>query len=147
MEYLREATIYDLNILFKWANDEDVRKNSFSVHPITYEEHKKWFENLLNRKDARQYIFVCGDEPAGQVRITVCGEVAKIGYSICPEKRCMGYGKEMIGLLKMRMEQDFPQVKKLLAEVKPDNAASRKVFLDLGFEEKYVCYEIDMGYN
>lgn len=144
MEYLRDATERDIDLLFDWANETSVRAASFNSHEIEYEEHKKWFKDLLSRDDAKQYIFVQGNEPIGQIRIYVNDTEAEIGYSICAEKRGAGYGKEMVSLLVEQMKKDFPKVKKLTAKVKPGNAASQKVFLDIGYVEKYRFYELEI---
>ena len=40
--YLRLAEMEDMDLLFTWANEEMVRKNSFSTRKITYEEHVIW---------------------------------------------------------------------------------------------------------
>lgn len=147
MNYLREATKQDMEMLYGWANEPTVRRNSFSENEIAFEDHVCWFEEMLQREDVKQYIFICDDIPVGQIRITVQGDDAEIDYSICLEKRCMGLGKEIIDRLGERMQKDFPQVKKLVAKVKAENIASQKVFLDTGFTEKYLCYERDISVN
>lgn len=144
MGYLREATKQDINLLFDWVNERSVRENSFLSENITYQEHKKWFENLLKRDDIRQYIYVCGNEPVGQIRVTIEGEEAEIGYSVCLQKRGLGYGKEMVRLVRKQIKQDFPNVRKLVAKVKPGNVVSQKVFLDMGYVEKYYLYELEI---
>ena len=145
MGYLRYADSQDIDLLFRWANERTVRKNAFSPAEITYEEHCRWFAQILAREDARQYIFMCEEEPVGQIRVTVEGSKAVIGYSICPEKRCQGYGKEMVHLLIEQVKKDFPSVETLAAKVKPDNIASQKVFLDMGYAYKYNAYELDLN--
>lgn len=142
--YLRTATEEDMDLLFAWANETGVRKNSFSENKITYEEHRQWYKKLLSSKDSRQYIYMCDGVEIGQARINVIGSEAEIGYSICFQKRCMGYGREIIYLLREQIRNDFPAVNKLIAKVKPDNVASQKVFLDMGYVEKYQCYELEM---
>lgn len=142
--YLRTATEEDMELLFAWANETGVRKNSFSENKITYEEHRQWYKKLLSSKDSRQYIYMCDGVEIGQARIKVVGSEAEIGYSICFQKRCMGYGREMIYLLREQIRNDFPAVKRLIAKVKPDNVASQKVFLDMGYVEKYQCYELEI---
>ena len=144
MGYLRNAMKQDMELLFDWANEDLVRKNAFSTEKISYEDHKKWFRNLLSRDDVRQYIYVDNDENVGQVRVTVEGVSAEIDYSVCSKKRDRGYGKEMIHLLAEQVRKDFPEVKRLVAKVKPENAASSKVFLDSGYVEKYRFYELEM---
>lgn len=144
MRCLKKATIKDLNLLFQWVNDGSVRKNAFSTTDISFPEHKKWFENLLTRNDAMQYIYFCDNEPIGQVRINIENENAEIDYSICPSQRSRGHAKEMINLLKEQIKLDFPEVKKLTAKVKPDNTASQKVFVHTGYIEKYYFYELEL---
>jgi len=143
-EYLRLATLDDMDLLFEWANDEAVRKNSFSSEKILYENHQKWFSNLLKKENCRQYLYCVGENPIGQVRITAEGTAAEIGYSICASHRGRGYGKKMLQLAYKQVRQDLPQVQTLFGRVKPENSASSKVFLDLGYKETYRQYEIKL---
>lgn len=140
--FLRKASKDDVDLLYQWVNDEIVRVNSFSTGWISYEEHKKWYQELLADCNRQQYIYVYDEEEIGQVRLTMDGEKAEIGYSIQKEKRCMGHGKILLRLLIEEVKKKYPQIKKLVARVKPENIASQKVFLDLGFEEIAKEYEV-----
>lgn len=42
MVNLRKAEQSDMDLLFEWANDPAVRKNSFRSDPIPYADHVKW---------------------------------------------------------------------------------------------------------
>lgn len=143
-EYLRTATEADVDLLFEWANEASVRSNSFQTAEIAYEEHKQWYANLLQNKECRQYIYMYDDKPVGQIRLTVCGHTAEIGYSVSVENRCMGHGRSMLQLVYREVQKDFPEVTHLTAKVKPGNIASQKVFTDVGFKEKYREYEIEV---
>lgn len=142
--YLRDVLAEDMDLLYEWANDLAVRNNSFSTARITYEEHKEWFIHLLSRNDCKQYIYVYDNEPIGQVRITISGDKAEVGYSICAEKRGMGHGKNLLQLLYSRVRADIPNIKKLVAKVKPENIASQRAFLEVGYIKKYEAYEIKL---
>ena len=142
MGYLRDAEKGDMDLLFQWVNDSAVRKNSFSIADITYDEYVKWFEDMLSNDYVKQYIYIYNDEPAGQIRITINEQEAEIAYSISVVKRCMGLGNEMFILLAQKVQKDFPGVIKLTVKVKPDNIASQKTFLDMGYEQKYSAYQI-----
>ncbi len=145
MGYLRDATMQDAELLFAWANESSVREQSFCTDRIGFYAHMEWMAHMLAQKNARQYIFMCGSTPAGQARVTVNGEEADIGYSVCLEKRCMGYGTEMLGLLVQQVEKDFPSVKRLCGKVKPGNIASQKAFLNAGYVDKYHAFELELG--
>lgn len=143
--YLRRAVEEDMDLLFEWANDAVVRRNSFTTDKITYEEHKRWFTNILSDSERHQYIYIYDNEPIGQVRITVDNEVAEIGYSICAGNRGMGHGELILELICEQVKCDFPQVQKLVGKVKPDNIASQKAFERAGFVEKYYAYEVSVN--
>lgn len=143
--YLREAEESDVQLLFNWANEENVRRNSFHPKQIQYDEHLKWFHRLLISSSERIYIYVYDEEPTGQIRITMDGDVAEISYSIAIEKRCMGHAQMMLKLLEQRVQQDFPEIKRLTAKVKPSNVASLKVFQNLKYECRYEAFELEVG--
>ena len=140
--YLRVVTEEDMELLFEWANEQDVRKNSFSAKDISFEEHKKWFQKLLGDKNCRQYIYEYENEAIGQVRIRINGDTAEISYSICVGKRGFGHGKIMLQLLCEEVKNTLPTVRKLVGRVKPDNIASQTTFIEDGFEEVYSSYEL-----
>lgn len=141
-EYLRAAEERDMELLFLWANESEVRRNSFSTKEILYEEHQKWFSDFLKREDCRQYIYMQDDDAVGQIRITKYGEEAEIGYSIRADKRGFGHGKKILQLVCEKVSQDLPEIKKLTAKVKPNNEVSQRAFIKTGFEKKYEVFEI-----
>lgn len=142
--YLRSAQEADMDLLFEWANESVVRKNSFSTSNFTYEEHKQWYHKLLERKDSMQYICMCGEEAVGQIRIVMQADTAEIGYSVCVEKRGKGYGKLMLQLLTEKIKSDFPEIRKITGKVKKDNLISQKAFLRAGYEEIYRTFELNV---
>jgi len=142
--YLREAGLSDLQFLFKLANDPDVRKNSFSIEKISLEEHTAWYMDLLKRDDVKQFIFMYGKNEAGQIRVSIKGEEAEISYSVAPQYRCMGCGKNMLYLITQKVKECFPDAKRLVAQVKPGNIASKKAFTCAGYKEKCSVYVFEM---
>ena len=148
-DMLRYAVYEDMDLLFEWANDEMVRKNSFSSHYITYEEHQGWYAYLLQRTDVRQYIYLHDNDAIGQIRVEANGTMGEISYSICRKYRGMGYGKKMLQLLTTQIKKDFPHVQKLQGKVKKNNTASQSAFIKsgfakTGFETTYVLYELSL---
>lgn len=143
--YLRLAAETDGDILFDWANDPLVRKNSFSSKMISYDEHKKWFKKLLENKNCRQYIYMYEGREIGQARITMNGEEAEIGYSICAKMRGQGHGSRLLQLVCRQVQQEFPKVQKITGRVKTENLASQKAFKKAGFEETYTTFELQMS--
>lgn len=140
--YLKEATIEDIDILYKWANDPLVRQNSFSTEKIRYEDHVKWFNRVLKEDNYAQYIYMDGENPIGQVHVKIENDVAEIGYSICAEKLRMGYGSDLVSQISREIWKKFPDVTKIIGKVKSENIASQKTLLDAGYKEMYRVFEI-----
>lgn len=141
-DYLREADTKDVDLLFEWANDITVRKNSFNIETISYEDHIKWFEYLLKDALRKQYIYIVDDIPTGQVRVTKINENSvEIGYSVAADYRGMGYGKRMLQLVYEKIKIYFPEVDTVIARVKAENISSQKVFEATGFKAEYIEFQ------
>ena len=141
---LRKAKENDVDLLFKWANDSEVRRNAFHTDPISHEEHIRWFKKTMDNPDIGQYVLIDDDKPIGQVRLSIDGTDAEIDYSVDAAYRGSGYGRMIIHLIKQRTIEDFPEIKRLIGRVKPANVASFYCFTQNGFVEKYRRLEYDL---
>ncbi len=144
MCYLRKATKEDMALLFEWANDPTVRMNSFHSNPISYEDHKKWFCRIMEDENTLQFIMVQESKNIGQIRLTVSNDKAVIGYSIDKDYRGKGYGHIILSLIADEIKNNYPEIRKLVAKVKPGNLASNKLFEKAGYEKEYICYSINI---
>jgi UDP-2,4-diacetamido-2,4,6-trideoxy-beta-L-altropyranose hydrolase len=132
---LRSAVKDDCRMLWEWANDPEVRKNSFSSAPIPWEQHLPWFETKLS--DPRYLIFIIldrGNNPLGQVRFETVDLEATISVDIGRKHRHQGYGPAGIRTACRLLFREF-KIIKVHAYVKPDNPASSRAFLQAGFKE------------
>ncbi|MBO5093107.1 MAG: GNAT family N-acetyltransferase [Lachnospiraceae bacterium] len=129
--FLREANEGDAELLFAWANDIDVRRNAFSQHEITWEEHTRWLKRKLNDESCRIYIAQEGSEPVGQIRLDIEDGRAEIDYSVAAARRGRGFGKEM---LQQAAQIPNPDIRVFYARVKTGNDASAAAFAACGFQ-------------
>lgn len=142
--FLRDATEQDKDLLFQWANEEQVRKQSFTPGKITYEEHCVWFDEMMQNEQIIQWILTVDKQPVGQIRLKLRGENAEVGYSICAERRREGFGKLILSLATQRVKNEFPKVKRMTAKVKTDNVASLKAFEKNGYRSLYEYLELEL---
>lgn len=140
--YLRLVKEEDIDLLFSWANDPEVRKNAFHTEPIPYETHQKWFAKLMQDDAQVQYIFVVDDVPVGQVRFSLSDDKALIDYSVAPNMRGRGYGKAMLNLAREEICKQYPSIHTLIGQVKHGNYASEKCFIRCGYEERFKQFEL-----
>ena len=125
MIYLREAEQTDIEFPFAWAIDPEVRQNSFTTDPIPYEDHRRWFERIMADDKVLQYIMMDDENPVGQIRLNLENDTAEIGYSIAVEYRGREYGHKILRLIVDEVKEQHPEIKTLIAKVKPENLASK----------------------
>lgn len=135
--YLRPVEWAYMDLLYEWANDKHVRKNSFNSATIPYNDHKHWFENCMTDNNTVMYILCDNESKIGQIRLDCNQSVATINYSISKENRGLGYGKIIIQLVEKNIVIDKPHITCIKAFVKRDNIASQKVFEDNGYKGTY----------
>ena len=135
---MRKASIEDEDILFDWANDPFVRKNSFQQKPISLIEHQQWFSRKIN--DPNYLILIAEDEaglPIGQVRFEFNPQLEQAHISINLDSlfRGMGLSKVLLSKAIAYWRLFMPRCKKIIAEVKFENEPSKNLFLKLNFKE------------
>ena len=131
----RRATADDLLLYLTWANDPEVRNNSFSTKQISLESHTQWFQAKLDSSST--YLFVCceGEEPIGQIRFEKEGESFFVNFSVDKRYRGRGIGKFILrkGANYLRSQVREKNMR-ILGYVKKGNAASTRAFYRAGFE-------------
>ncbi|HBI93809.1 MAG TPA: hypothetical protein DDY58_16075, partial [Terrisporobacter glycolicus] len=93
---LRSANYEDCTLLFKWANDSQVRKNAFSTNNIDLESHIKWYENKMNDENTRIFIVLKDNVEVGQIRVDISDNKGFIDYSIDKNYRGQGIGTQIL---------------------------------------------------
>ena len=133
--HLRKASSKDSRFLWELANEPEVRANSFSSAPISWEEHVNWFRSKTVEPSC--VFFIASDDqnvPVGQVRFDLIGEEAVISISVTKECRGCSYGTTIIELSSAKIFESS-DVKKIHAYVKAANSPSAKAFLKANFKD------------
>lgn len=131
---LRPARPEDARVTWRWANDRETRARSYRNRRIPWYEHQAWFSARLSSGAARLYV---GEDdrgrPVGQVRFERSGPGrGVVSVVVSPEFRGRGLGTALVrrGCVRARRELGLARI---LAYVKSDNAASRRLFEKSGF--------------
>ncbi len=129
----RKAELKDAQLYFDWANDSEVRSNSYQTTTITWEEHIAWFTNKIKSSNASMFIFEDEKQlPIGQVRIECKVDEHIIGVSLDKQQRGKGYAWQVI---KLASEQYLKQKSgvNIIAYIKETNKASYTAFIKAGY--------------
>ena len=138
---LRQATKGDEALLLRWANDPQVRANSFSPEPIASADHHHWFHTGLANSNRLQLIATATDGcTIGQIRFDRQSASAQAGASeatvdLSLDRCARGHGlaAELVRLGLQAMEQRWGPAAAALAEVLASNSASNACFARAGF--------------
>lgn len=132
---LRKAEKKDMDMLFAWANDEQVRQYAFHTEKISYDEHVAWYARRLADEDCYIFLLESEEKSVGQIRFEIEAGEATIDYSVDALERGKGYGTDLIKMGTKQLKKMRPDVERYLAQVKYENMASAKVFEKCGFQK------------
>jgi UDP-2,4-diacetamido-2,4,6-trideoxy-beta-L-altropyranose hydrolase len=130
---LRPAAPTDAGVLFGWANEPEVRRQSLKGEPIGWADHVAWFGSRVGSR--RCHIFILETPvglPVGQIRFDLRDDGGmRLSYLLDPLARGRRWAARLVrlGIEALSERGDF----EIRAEVKAENTVSRKVFEQLGF--------------
>ena len=116
--------------IFEIANDDEVRKSSFNSDKIPLEDHKKWFNNILDDDSLKFYVLEYENDLIGQLRLDFDEEYPVISISL--NKKYRGLGLSKILLAKGLEVVDG----KVIAYIKKENTRSISFFKSMGFKKE-----------
>jgi RimJ/RimL family protein N-acetyltransferase len=132
---LRPATEADSALLFRWANDPDVRRASFHSEPIGWDEHIAWCSAVISDPSSRIWILETQDSlPVGQFRVSVEDGAGVVDYSVDSDFRGRGLGRRLLEVGLDAWRQTFPTVP-LRAETTLENRRSRAALAAAGWKK------------
>ena len=143
---LRSATTTDEALLLRWANDPQVRANSFSPELIAPCDHHHWFEEVLKNPNRLLLIAMTADGcPIGQIRFdrhlaNSDGHDSEATLHLSLDRCARGHGlaSKLVGLGLTAMEQHWDAATDVVAEVMASNTASNACFARAGFTKEAV---------
>ena len=133
---VRLATDSDSKNIFEWRNDELTRRMSHTSEIVELEQHNNWYANSLVLES--RTLLICegdGGEKISVIRFDISQSNAVISINLNPIQRGKGLAKTSLIKSIEFFSEHFSEVKRLVAEIKEENIASQKTFLDVGFEK------------
>jgi UDP-2,4-diacetamido-2,4,6-trideoxy-beta-L-altropyranose hydrolase len=136
---LRPAQVADLWIYHWWANDPEVRRQSFNCQYISLQEHMRWYNRQIASPLTLLRILEDGDGlPLGQIRFeraAQCDRRALIGFSLDRLARGLGLAPVLLELGCAELASCWGGSVEAYGEVLAGNPSSCRAFLRAGFQE------------
>jgi len=129
---LRRAAPGDREAVFEWQRHPDTRRYANNPEPPSWEEHRAWFGERLTEPQTQLLIIESGGEAAGVLRLDLMRREGQperlVSIAVAPEMKQRG-----IALAALRAARRLLPGGSFIADVHPDNAASRALFERAGF--------------
>lgn len=107
----------DLGLVLEWRNAPEVRRNMYSTHEISAEEHRGWYASMINDPSRLYFVYMEGSENNGVVYFTnlstekksafwgfYAGQAAAKGTGLKMEYDALEYAFEVLKLHKLNCE-------------------------------------------
>lgn len=133
----RPVTANDEELILAWANDEEVRRNSFHSEVIDPKTHREWFEKKINDPLCKIFIVLQGENPVGQIRIEIENQEPHVDISVAKVNRGFGLGAEILQQIGPYLRSKGFDFSSLIGVVKTQNRASQRAFEKAGFCEVF----------
>lgn len=128
-----QAAGSDSRLLWLWRNHPGIRKNFFDQKPISWEEHRKWFDSRIKDNKTKIYIASIEKEKIGVIRFEVDTYIVKVSVNLNPSFFGKRLGREIIRLGTEIFFNETRTIKPVIAKIKKDNIASQKAFAKAGY--------------
>ena len=130
---LRPATKDDAARLLDWVNQPDSLANKLKTRgPIAKEAHCAWFRERQASADCEIWIAERDGVAIGQVRLDRCGADLEVDIYVDQSARGRGAALAMLDAARTCAGAQWPG-HTLVARIKPDNWASRRLFAKAGY--------------
>ena len=123
---LRLATLADAEILQKWRNDPETGSASLNSEVVLWKEHVRWLEASLKSGTRFVYIAEIKNNPIGTIRTEFSDDFCELSWTIAPEVRGKGFGKEMVTMAVSRVDGA------ICSKIKKTNIASQRIAMNAG---------------
>jgi RimJ/RimL family protein N-acetyltransferase len=130
---LRPAREEDMELVYRWRNDETTRRYSFDPRPVPWETHVAWYTRSLQRDDRILLMGELQGNPIGVLRYDFDGSQATISVYVAPDTQHQGLGRRLIRRGSQWLSDHRPAIRAVTAEIMAENVASQRAFLAAGY--------------
>jgi len=140
---IRPVEKKDYEKILEWRNDHEVRINSLTQHIISIDEHVEYWNEFLKNITNFAYIVVYDNRDIGVLKLKYINKKTyEIDIFLSKNYRNKGLGLQILKIAKEIAIQKG--ITKLIAKIKHENQASKKIFEKSGFSQKLIYYEVDI---
>ena len=122
---IKKASINDASFFYELRNEKSARKNFFNTKNIKYNDHLKWYEKKIKKKNAIFLVALSNNsEKIGTVRYETNKIFTDISINISKKFRNLGFGSKII----KESEKFLKKKTIIISRIRSNNKSSIKIF-------------------
>ena len=141
---IKRASNKDLKNFFDWRNHPKIRAASINSALISWDEHQRWFEQVLADKNRELIIGMAEDKTVGVVRFDIENDLAEVSIYLIQEAGFVGQGRNLLLSAERWLNANRPEIRRIRASVLAENKASKNLFLASSYHESKIYYQKDL---
>ena len=121
---IKKASINDASFFYELRNEKSARKNFFNTKNIKYNDHLKWYEKKIKKKNAIFLVALSNNsEKIGTVRYETNKIFTDISINISKKFRNLGFGSKII----KESEKFLKKKTIIISRIRSNNKSSIKI--------------------
>lgn len=141
---IRPVTLADARDMYEWRNAAVNRRYSHNDQEISWDTHIGWLERSLRNPDRALLIGQDSQGPIGVLRYDRLNGSWMTSVYLVPQRHGSGLGESLLREGLAWLKQRDSGVHEVLAEIRPENHASRDVFLRAGYKPAFMTYVAEL---
>lgn len=137
---LKNVEKSDMQMLFEWRNAEENRRFCLDSRVIPWEDHIKWFQQILIDENMFLLIATQDNNPVGVLRYDIDETNAEVSIYLKPGLAGKGLGAAILQKGEIWIKDNLKYIKSITAEILQENIASIRIFQKCGFSVHYLHY-------
>ena len=133
---IRHATIEDCDSVLEWRNSGETRRYAFESKTISIETHREWYNKSLVSSNRILLIGEIENIPVGVLRYDFMDVDAQISIYLVPGFQGRGIGTQLIKTGSLWIKENYPNIKRIKAEILSENMPSLNAFISAGYKER-----------
>ena len=133
---LRAATAADAAPAWRWRNAEETRRHFTNPRAIDLDRHLEWWSSVLADGGRDLLIATLGKRPVGVLRLDHDMAEAVVSVYVDPALTRLGLGPCILRAAQHWAQRHRPQMAAMVADILPQNDASRAAFSAAGFSRQ-----------
>jgi UDP-2,4-diacetamido-2,4,6-trideoxy-beta-L-altropyranose hydrolase len=141
---MRHANEHDSQLLFESRNHPTIRAVSGNNAPLVWEDHQRWFGEVIEDKDIELLIGMSANQPVGVVRFDKAGDVAEVSIYLVPDGGFEGQGRNLLLSAERWLKANRCDIKGIRASLLDENVASKNLFFSANYRTHTICYQKEL---